>query len=154
MDKMRMESVNVTEQNVEKIAQLFPNCVTETKDKNGNPKKAINFEILKQMLSDGAIDGNEAYELNWVGKKASIIEANKPVKKTLRPVMKGSVNWDSTENIYIEGDNLDVLKVLQESYLHKVKLIYIDPPYNTGKILFIPNDFAVLLRKILGMLIR
>jgi len=143
MDKMRMESVNVTEQNVEKIAQLFPNCVTETKDKNGNPKKAINFEILKQMLSDGAIDGNEAYELNWVGKKASIIEANKPVKKTLRPVMKGSVNWDSTENIYIEGDNLDVLKVLQESYLHKVKLIYIDPPYNTGKNYIYRNDFSL-----------
>jgi len=126
MDKMRMESLNMTEQNVEKIAALFPNCITETKDEHGKPKKAVNFEMLKQMLSDGVIDGDEAYEFSWVGKKASIVEANKPVRKTLRPCKEESVNWDSTENLYIEGDNLDVLKLLQESYLGAVRVIFID----------------------------
>ena len=135
MDKMRMESVDMTAQNIEKIGALFPNCITETKDVDGKPKKAINFEILKQMLSDDVIEGDEAYEFTWVGKKASIIEANKPIRKTLRPCPEESVDWDNTENLYIEGDNLEVLKVLQESYLGKVKMIYIDPPYNTG------NDF-------------
>jgi adenine-specific DNA-methyltransferase len=110
MDKMRMESLNMTEQNVEKIAVLFPNCITEMKDEHGKPKKAVNFEILHQMLSDDVIDGDEAYEFSWVGKKASIVEANKPIRKTLRPCKEESVNWDNTENLYIEGDNLDVLK--------------------------------------------
>lgn len=132
MDKMRMESVDMTAQNIEKIGALFPNCITETKDENGRLKKAINFELLKQMLSEDLIDGDEAYEFTWVGKKAAIVEANKPIRKTLRPCKEESVNWDTTENLYIEGDNLEVLKLLQESYLGKVKLIYIDPPYNTG----------------------
>ncbi len=132
MNKMKMESTNLTAQNIEKIGALFPNCITETIDENGNPKKAINFELLRQMLSDDLIDGDEAYEFTWVGKKASIVEANKPIRKTLRPCPEESVDWDTTENLYIEGDNLEVLKLLQESYLGAVKLIYIDPPYNTG----------------------
>lgn len=141
MDKMRMESLDITEQNVEKIEALFPNCVTETKDENGKLRKAINFELLRQMLSDDVVDGDEAYEFTWVGKKASVVEANRPIRKTLRPCKEESVNWDTTENIYIEGDNLEVLKLLQESYLGKIKVIYIDPPYNTGKNLLYRNNF-------------
>ena len=132
MDKMRMESIDMTAQNIEKIGALFPNCITETKDTDGKPKKAINFDLLRQMLSGDVLEGDEAYEFTWVGKKAAIVEANKPIRKTLRPCKEESVNWDSTENLYIEGDNLEVLKLLQESYLGKVKMIYIDPPYNTG----------------------
>lgn len=141
MDKMRMESVDLTAQNIDKIGVLFPNCITETVDENGNPKKAINFKILKQMLSADIIEGDEAYEFTWVGKKASIAEANKPIRKTLRPCKEESVNWDTTENLYIEGDNLEVLKLLQESYLGKVKMIYIDPPYNTGNDFIYRDDF-------------
>lgn len=141
MDKMRMESVDLTAQNIEKIGALFPNCITETVDENGKPKKAINFEILKQMLSDDVIEGSEAYEFTWVGKKAAIVEANKPIRKTLRPCKEESVNWDTTENLYIEGDNLEVLKLLQESYLGAIKMIYIDPPYNTGNDFIYRDDF-------------
>lgn len=143
MDKMRMESVDMTAANIEKIGAMFPNCITETKDENGNPKKAINFEILKQMLSSDVLDGDEAYEFTWVGKKAAIVEANKPIRKTLRPCKEESVNWDTTENLYIEGDNLEVLKLLQESYLGKVKMIYIDPPYNTGSDFIYNDDFKM-----------
>lgn len=145
MDKMRMESVNMTAQNIEKIGALFPNCITETKGENGKLKKAINFELLKQMLSEDVIDGDEAYEFTWVGKKAAIVEANKPIRKTLRPCKEESVNWDTTENLYIEGDNLEVLKLLQESYLGKVKMIYIDPPYNTGSDFIYQDDFSISL---------
>lgn len=141
MDKMRMESVDITAQNIEKIGALFPNCITETKDANGKLKKAINFELLKQMLSEDVVDGDEAYEFTWVGKKAAIAEANKPIRKTLRPCPEESVDWDNTENLYIEGDNLEVLKLLQESYLGKVKMIYIDPPYNTGNDFIYRDDF-------------
>lgn len=140
MDKMRMESVDMTAQNIDKIGALFPNCITETVDENGKAKKAINFELLKQMLSGDVIEGSEAYEFTWVGKKAAIVEANKPIRKTLRPCKGESVNWDTTENLYIEGDNLEVLKLLQESYLGAVKMIYIDPPYNTGKDSFVYSD--------------
>lgn len=140
MDKMRMESVDMTAQNIEKIGALFPNCITETVDENGKAKKAINFELLKQMLSGDVIEGNEAYEFTWVGKKAAIVEANKPIRKTLRPCKEESVNWDTTENLYIEGDNLEVLKLLQESYLGAIKMIYIDPPYNTGSDSFVYPD--------------
>ena len=143
MEKMRMESVDIIAQNVEKIGELFPNCITETVDENGKLKKAINFDILKQMLSDDIIDGDEAYEFTWVGKKAAIVEANKPIRKTLRPCKDQSVNWDNTENLYIEGDNLEVLKLLQESYFNKVKMIYIDPPYNTGKDFIYKDDFKI-----------
>lgn len=143
MEKMKMESVNMTEKNIEKIGEIFPNCITETADENGKLKKAINFDILKQMLSDEVAEGDEAYEFTWVGKKASIVEANKPIRKTLRPCKEESVNWDSTENLYIEGDNLEVLKLLQESYLGKVKMIYIDPPYNTGNDFIYNDDFKM-----------
>ena len=159
MDKMRMESIDMTAQNIEKIGALFPNCITETKSADGKLKKAINFDLLRQMLSGDVIEGDEAYEFTWVGKKAAIVEANKPIRKTLRPVLKdetvptgadsdgnpycstAGVNWDNTENLYIEGDNLEVLKLLQESYLSKVKMIYIDPPYNTGNDFIYRDDF-------------
>lgn len=143
MDKMKMETADMNAKNIEKIEALFPNCVTEAKDENGRLKKAVNFELLKQMLSDDVIDGDEAYEFTWVGKKAAIAEANRPIRKTLRPCVEESVNWDTTENLYIEGDNLEVLKLLQESYLGKVKMIYIDPPYNTGNDFIYRDDFAV-----------
>ena len=143
MDKMRMQSVDITAQNIEKIGMLFPNCITEAKDENGKLKKAINFELLKQMLSEDVIDGDEACEFTWVGKKAAIVEANKPIRKTLRPCKEESVNWNTTENLYIEGDNLKILKLLQESYLDKVKMIYIDPPYNTGHDFIYPDSFIM-----------
>ena len=139
MEKMKLETANVVANNVERIGELFSNCITESKDENGQLKRAINFDMLRQMLSEDVVDGKEAYEFTWVGKKASIVEANKPIRKTLRPCKEDSVNWDSTENLYIEGENLQVLKLLQESYLGKVKMIYIDPPYNTGND-FIHND--------------
>lgn len=150
MDKMSMESVDMTAQNVDKIGALFPNCITEMLDEEKSTpekkvyKKAVNFEMLKQMLSGDVLEGDEAYEFTWVGKKASIVEANKPIRKTLRPCPEESVNWDSTENLYIEGENLDVLKLLQESYLGSVKMIYIDPPYNTGSDRFVYSDNFVM----------
>ena len=143
MEKMRMETLDMVSENIKKIENLFPNCITETVDQNGTPKKAINFELLRQMLSKDVLEGDEAYEFTWVGKKAAIVEANKPIRKTLRPCPDESVNWDTTENIYIEGDNLEVLKLLQESYLGKVKLIYIDPPYNTGNDFIYRDDYAM-----------
>ena len=141
MDKLRMESPDMTAQNIDRIAALFPNCVTEAADGHGGIKRAINFELLKQMLSPDVVDGDERYEFTWVGKKAAIVEANKPIRKTLRPCVEESKNWDTTENLYIEGDNLEVLKLLQESYLGKVKIIYIDPPYNTGNDFIYADDF-------------
>lgn len=139
MEKMRMESIDMTAQNIERIAMLFPNCVTEAMGSDGKPKKVINFDLLRQMLSSDVIEGDESYEFTWVGKRAAIVEANKPIRKTLRPCLEESVNWDTTQNLYLEGDNLEVLKLLQESYLGRVKMIYIDPPYNTGRD-FIYND--------------
>ena len=165
MNKMKFESPDMTAQNIDRIAALFPNCITEMLDEEHSTpekkvyKRAVNFELLKQMLSPNVVDGEEAYEFTWVGKKAAIVEANKPIRKTLRPVLKdeeiptgadsegkpycssGSKNWDTTENLYIEGDNLEVLKLLQESYLGKVKMIYIDPPYNTGNDFIYADDF-------------
>lgn len=138
-----MESVDMTEKNIEKIESLFPNCITEALDENGKLKKAINFETLKQMLSNEIIAGDEAYEFTWVGKKAAVLEANKPIRKTLRPCIEQSVEWNNTENLYIEGDNLEVLKLLQESYLGKVDVIYIDPPYNTGNDFIYNDDFKL-----------
>ena len=143
MDKMRMESPDLTAENIEKIGELFPNCITETVDKDGKPKKAINFDILRQMLSPDVVEGDEAYEFTWVGKKAAMVEAHRPIRKTLRPCVEESVDWDKTENLYIEGDNLDVLKLLQESYLGAIKMIYIDPPYNTGHDFVYPDSFIM-----------
>ena len=147
MDKMKFESLDMTAQNIDRIAALFPNCITEMLDEEHSTpekkvyKRAVNFELLKQMLSPGVVDGDEAYEFTWVGKKAAIVEANKPIRKTLRPCIAESKDWDNTENLYIEGDNLEVLKLLQESYLGKVKMIYIDPPYNTGNDFIYADDF-------------
>ena len=149
MDKLRMESPDMTAQNIDRIATLFPNCITEMLDEEHSTpekkvyKRAVNFELLKQMLSPDVVDGDEAYEFTWVGKKAAIVEANKPIRKTLRPCMAESKDWDTTENLYIEGDNLEVLKLLQESYLGKVKMIYIDPPYNTGNDFIYADDFKM-----------
>ena len=147
MNHMKFESPDLTAQNIDRIAALFPNCITEMLDEEHSTpekkvyKRAVNFELLKQMLSPDVVDGDEAYEFTWVGKKAAIVEANKPIRKTLRPCMAESKNWDTTENLYIEGDNLEVLKLLQESYLGKVKMIYIDPPYNTGNDFIYADDF-------------
>ena len=149
MRKPKFETPDLTSENIEKIAALFPNCITEMLDEERSTpekkvyKRAINFEMLKQMLSPDVVDGDEAYEFTWVGKKAAIVEANKPIRKTLRPCMAESKDWDSTENLYIEGDNLEVLKLLQESYLGKVKMIYIDPPYNTGNDFIYADDFKM-----------
>ena len=142
-----MESVDMTEKNIEKIESLFPNCITESKDENGKLKKSINFALLKQMLSNEVVDGDEAYEFTWVGKKAAIVEANKPIRKTLRPCIDESVNWNNTQNLYIEGDNLEVLKLLQENYLGRVKMIYIDPPYNTGNDFIYRDDFGINIKQ-------
>lgn len=147
MNKMKFESPDMVAENIDRIAALFPNCVTEMLDEERSTpekkvyKRAVNFELLKQMLSPDVVDGDEAYEFTWVGKKAAIVEANKPIRKTLRPCVAESKNWDTTENLYIEGDNLEVLKLLQESYLGKVKMIYIDPPYNTGNDFIYADDF-------------
>ena len=143
MDKLKMETPDLTQSNIEKLAALFPACVTEARSEDGQLKKAVNFELLRQMLSDVVLEGDEAYEFTWVGKKAAIVEANRPVRKTLRPCPEESVNWDTTENLYIEGDNLEVLKLLQESYLGKVKMIYIDPPYNTGHDFIYPDSYIM-----------
>jgi len=136
-----MKSVDQTAANIDKIAELFPAVITEALDEGKSTpekkvyKKAVNFELLRSMLGDEVV-GDEAYEFTWVGKREAIREAGRPIRKTLRPCVEESKNWDTTENLYIEGDNLDVLKLLQESYLGKIKMIYIDPPYNTG------NDFV------------
>jgi adenine-specific DNA-methyltransferase len=138
-----MQTPNITDQNIEQILKLFPNVRTETTDENGNTKTAIDFESLKQALSDVLVDdADERYRLDWPGKKASLLKANTPITKTLRPCRKDSVNFDTTENIYIEGDNFEVLKILQESYLGKIKMIYIDPPYNTGKDFIYKDNFT------------
>ncbi|QBC49225.1 site-specific DNA-methyltransferase [Acinetobacter baumannii] len=138
-----MHSPNLVDSNIEKIAALFPNCVTEAQGENGELKKAIDFDLLKQELSQVLVEGEqERYRLDWVGKKESILTANTPIAKTLRPCREESVNFDTTENLFIEGDNLEALKLLQENYLGKVKMIYIDPPYNTGNDFIYEDDFS------------
>lgn len=141
MNKLKMQTPDITSDNIEKIAALFPSVVTEMRGEDGKIKKGINFEMLKQLLSPDVVDGDERYEFTWVGKKAAIAEAARPITKTLRPVKEDSRNWDTTQNLYIEGDNLEALKILQESYLGKVKMIYIDPPYNTGNDFIYADDF-------------
>lgn len=140
MDKLNMQSKNILGENLQFIESRFPNVITETKDENGNLTRKIDFELLMQELSGDIVEGNkERYQLTWPGKKEAILNANTPINKTLRPVIEDSVDFENTENLYIEGDNLEVLKLLQESYLGKIKCIYIDPPYNTGED-FIYND--------------
>lgn len=143
MEKLSMMSRNLTDVNIDKLAELFPSVVTETIDADGNPQRSIDFDLLRQELSDHIVEGpQERYQLDWPGKRAAAFAANAPIAKTLRPVRGKSVNFDTTKNIFIEGDNLDALKLLQESYLGKVKLIYIDPPYNTGRDFIYDDDFA------------
>lgn len=144
-EKLRMTSPNLTDANIDKLAELFPGVVTEALDTNGNPTTAIDFDLLRQELSDHIVEGpQERYQLDWPGKRAATFAANAPIAKTLRPVREESADFDTTKNLFIEGDNLDALKLLQESYLGKVKLIFIDPPYNTGADRFLyPDDYAV-----------
>lgn len=143
MTKLDMRTPDFTNENIAQIAALFPNCLTEAKDEKGNIKKAIDFDLLKQELSANIVDGTkERYTLNWPGKKEALVKANEPINKTLRPCEEESVNFDTTQNLYIEGDNLEALKLLQESYLGKIKMIYIDPPYNTGKDFVYKDNFT------------
>ena len=143
MDKLKMHSVNKVDENIAKIGAMFPNCLTERKNENGEVEYAIDFDMLKQELSSVIVEGNEErYQFTWPDKKKSILLANAPIAKTLRPCREESVDFDTTENLYIEGDNLDVLKLLQETYLGKIKMIYIDPPYNTGHDFVYEDDFS------------
>lgn len=142
-DILDMHSPNLVDDNVKKIMALFPNCITESEDKNGKLKKVVDFDLLRQELSQSLVEGGqERYRLDWPGKRQAILEANSPIAKTLRPARDESVNFDTTENLFIEGDNLDALKLLQESYLGQVKMIYIDPPYNTGNDFIYKDDFS------------
>lgn len=136
MDKMKFETNNSNIHRLEKLGELFPECVEETKDDNGNLVRTVNVELLTTLLQGIVPKSEERFEFSWVGKREAIIESNRPIRKTLRPVVEDSLNWEKTENIYIQGDNLEAMKLLQESYLNKIKVIYIDPPYNTG------NDFV------------
>lgn len=143
VEKLKMHSPDLTQRNIDRITELFPQVVTETLDAYGNPTRAIKFDLLRQELSDHIVEGpQERYQLDWPGKRAAAFAANAPIAKTLRPVREESVDFDTTKNIFIEGDNLDALKLLQESYLGKVKLIYIDPPYNTGNDFVYSDEFA------------
>ncbi|CAA0197866.1 site-specific DNA-methyltransferase [Acinetobacter baumannii] len=142
-NKLKMHSPNLVNSNIEKIAAIFPNCITERQDENGDLTKAVDFDLLRQELSQVLVEGEqERYRLDWVGKKEAILTANAPIAKTLRPCKEESVNFDKTENLFIEGDNLEALKLLQENYLGKVKMIYIDPPYNTGNDFIYEDDFT------------
>ena len=143
MSKLDMQSPNLTDLNIQKLGELFPNCMTETRDDHGEIRYAIDFDLLRQELSHSMIEGPvERYQLDWPGKRESLLASNAPIAKTLRPARDESVNFDETENLFIEGDNLEALKLLQESYLGKVKMIYIDPPYNTGNDFVYNDDFA------------
>lgn len=143
MDKMKFETISLVDKNIDKIEQIFPGVVTEVKDADGTIRKAVDFEALKAELSKDIVEGRECYEFTWAGKNEAKYEAAKPIRKTLRPCKEESKNWDTTQNLYIEGDNLKVLKLLQESYLNKVKMIYIDPPYNTGNDFIYKDDFRM-----------
>ena len=142
MEKLKMQSVDGVAKNIEAIGMLFPNAITEVK-RDGKVEQAIDFDVLRQELSDTIVEGREErYQFTWPDKKKAMLAANAPISATLRPVKEESVNFDTTENLYIEGDNLEVLKLLQETYLGKVKMIYIDPPYNTGNDFVYEDDFA------------
>lgn len=143
MDKLKMQTVNKADENFKKLAAMFPNAITETIDENGEVVRAIDKDVLMQEISCKVVDGNEErYQFTWPDKKKSVLLANAPINKTLRPCREESVDFDNTENLYIEGDNLEVLKLLQETYLGKIKMIYIDPPYNTGNDFVYADDFA------------
>lgn len=144
MEKLSFETPDMVAGNIEKIGALFPSAITEMRGEDGQIKKGINFEVLKQLLSRDVVDGDECYEFTWVGKKAAMAEAARPITKTLRPVKEDSRDWDTTQNLYVEGDNIDALKLLQESYMGAIDIIYIDPPYNTGTDSFVyPDDYSM-----------
>lgn len=143
MDKLKMHSPDLTEANIERLREIFPGCVTEARDEQGNARLAVDFDLLKQELSDHVVEGpQERYQLNWPGKREALFAGNAPIAKTLRPSPEESVDFDTTKNLFIEGDNLEALKLLQETYLGKVRLIYIDPPYNTGNDFVYSDDFS------------
>ncbi|MAK90164.1 MAG: site-specific DNA-methyltransferase [Oleibacter sp.] len=143
MDKLKMHSPSLTQENIARIRDLFPGCVTEAKAEDGSVKLAVDFDQLRQELSESIVEGpQERYQLNWPGKREALLTANAPIAKTLRPCREESVDFDTTKNLFIEGDNLDALKLLQETYLGKVRMIYIDPPYNTGNDFIYDDDFA------------
>jgi adenine-specific DNA-methyltransferase len=143
MDKLKMHTPDLTAQNIERVAELFPSCVVETRDEKGGLRRSIDFDQLRQELSSHIVEGpRERYHLDWPGKKEALLAANAPIAKTLRPCREESVNFDTTKNLFIEGDNLDALKILQEPLLGKVKMIFIDPPYNTGKDFIYEDDFS------------
>ena len=144
MNNLKMHTPNKADENFRKLAELFPNAVTETINENGEIVRAIDKDVLMQEISTTVVEGREErYQFTWPDKKKSILLANSPISKTLRPVRSESVDFDNTENLYIEGDNLEVLKLLQETYLGKIKMIYIDPPYNTGNDFVYEDDFAI-----------
>jgi len=143
MSTLKMHTPDLTKANIDRVAALFPNCITETKGDEGNIKRAIDFDQLRQQLSEQVVDGSrERYHLDWPGKREALIAANAPIAKTIRPCREESVDFDATRNLFIEGDNLDALKLLQETYLNGIKMVYIDPPYNTGNDLIYDDDFA------------
>ena len=143
MEKVNMKSMDIVGNNIEKIGALFPNCITEVKKDNGQIEKAIDFDKLRQELSRDLVEGKkERYEFTWPDKRQAIVTANAPISKTLRPCREKSVDFDTTQKVYIEGDNLDALKLLQETYLGKIKMIYIDPPYNTSNDLVYKDDYS------------
>ena len=143
MEKLKMHSPNFTQDNIARVRDLFPDCVTEAKGEDGTVKLAVDFDQLRQELAESIVEGpQERYHLNWPGKREALLAANAPIAKTLRPCREESVDFDTTKNLFIEGDNLDALKLLQETYLGKVKMIYIDPPYNTGNDFIYEDDFA------------
>ena len=143
MEKLKMQTADGVQDNISRIAELFPECITEVKTQRGRIKRSVDFDKLRQLLSSDIVEGNEErYQFTWPDKRKAILAANAPINATLRPCPEESVNFDTTQNLYIEGDNLDVLKCLKETYLHKVKMIYIDPPYNTGNDFVYEDDFA------------
>lgn len=144
MEKMKLETVDICKKNLQALNDLFPNCFIESKSEDGKVSKKLNIEMLKQVLGEKVTDSTETYDFTWIGKRNSIVEANKPTRNTLRPWIEDSKKWETTENLYIEGDNLEVLKLLQESYLESIKMIYIDPPYNTGSDSFVyPDNYTM-----------
>lgn len=143
MEKLKMQTADGVQDNISRIAELFPECITEVNNQMGGVKRSIDFDKLRQLLSSDIVEGNEErYQFTWPDKRKAILAANAPINATLRPCPEESVDFDTTQNLYIEGDNLDVLKCLKETYLHKVKMIYIDPPYNTGNDFVYEDDFA------------
>jgi len=148
MDKLKLQTKDLTEENISKITKLFPELITEI-EKDGKKIKTINLNKLKEVVGDYADDSDEVYELTWAGKQKSRQHIVRPINKTLRPAPEESVDFENTENLYIEGDNFEVLKLLQESYLNKVKMIYIDPPYNTGKDFVYKDNFAMKIQQLM-----